>query len=197
MNKPQSQPKHIGTSRLEAFSDGVIAVIITIMVLELRPPHGAELNDLAPLVPSLLVYVLSFAFIAIYWNNHHHLLRAAGRISTGVMWANMHLLFWLSLIPAMTAWLGENHSDTWPIVIYGVVSLMIGLAYFVLTKAVVRANQEAGIAEALGSDTKGRLSIVIYALGVAFAFFSPPLAYAAYVAVAVMWFIPDKRLTTV
>lgn len=182
--------------RLEAFSDGVMAVIITIMAFDLKTPATADLHGLAHRVAPLLVYVLSFTMIGIYWNNHHHLLRATERISGTVMWANLHLLFWLSLIPFTTAWVGTSHSHSAPAVTYGVVVLGAGVAYGVLIQAILRANvDDEFIVAAVGSDLKGMASVAIYAAGIALAFLSPYLAYGCYVLVAVVWFVPDRRLT--
>ena len=180
--------------RLEAFSDGVIAIVITIMVLELRVPHGETLDTLAPLLPVFLSYVLSFTNVGIYWNNHHHLLHSAQHISGAVLWANLHLLFWLSLFPFVTAWMGENHIGPWPVAVYGVVSFMAGIAYYILTRALIRVNGvDSRLAQALGRDAKGLISVVIYAAGIGFAFVEPWVGIALYVAVAVMWLIPDRR----
>ena len=181
--------------RLAAFSDGVIAIIITIMVLELKVPHGADFAALAALLPVFLSYVLSFVFVGIYWNNHHHLLHASKRINAAVMWANMHLLFWLSLIPFATGWMGENHFAELPVAIYGVAQLMPGLAYYVLQACIVRANgTDKALADALGRDIKGKLSPFFCLAGIGLAFVSPPLACAAYVLLALMWLIPDRRI---
>jgi uncharacterized membrane protein len=182
-------------ARLEAFSDGVLAVIITIMVLELRPPAGDTLAALTGLIPGLLIYVLSFAFIAMYWNNHHHLLHATRRISGGVMWANLHLLFWLSLVPVVTAWVGPHPRSLGPAVAYGVIGFLAGVAYYLLTLTIRAANKDTRINELLGRDVKGKLSVGIYTLGIALAFIQPLLAYGAYALVSIMWFIPDRRLT--
>jgi uncharacterized membrane protein len=187
-------PSEMSPARLEAFSDGVLAVIITIMVLELRPPDGVELDSLKSLIPSLLIYVLSFTFIGIYWNNHHHLLRATRRISGGVMWANLHLLFWLSLVPVVTAWVGHHHESKWPAAAYGFIGFMSAIAFTILTITITNANKDTAINEALGSDIKGRMSLSLYALGIALALFNLPLlAYGAYALVSIMWFIPDRR----
>jgi len=181
-------------ARLEAFSDGVLAIIITIMVLELRVPHGAELADLRPLLPAFLSYVLSFTYVGIYWNNHHHMLHAARHISGAVLWRNLHLLFWLSLFPAATAWMGENHFATWPVAMYGIVSLMAAVAYYFLARALARLHGASSeMATALGRDLKGKVSLLLYVLAVALAFLSPWIALAIYVAVAMMWFVPDRR----
>jgi uncharacterized membrane protein len=186
----------IDTHRLEAFSDGVMAVIITIMAFDLKVPLTADLHGLASRLPSLLVYVLSFTVIGIYWNNHHHLLRATGRISSSVMWTNLHLLFWLSLIPFATDWVGTMHDRSLPAATYGVVALGAALAYFVLVRAILRANSEDEVlAAAVGRDVKGTVSPIIYATGIGLAFVSPYLAYVCYVAVSLLWFIPDRRLT--
>jgi uncharacterized membrane protein len=182
------------TSRLEAFSDGVMAIIITIMVLEIRPPEEPTFNSLKHLTPVLLSYLLSFTFIGIYWNNHHHLFRVTGQISASVMWTNMHLLFWLSLIPAVTIWVGEAHDNALPAATYGFVAFMCGVAYFILVRAIIAHNKRAGIARAVGNDLKGIVSVVIYAGGAALAYVNPWLSYAAYAFVSIIWFIPDRRL---
>jgi uncharacterized membrane protein len=184
------------TSRVEAFSDGVLAVIITIMALELRAPLGGGFADLRARLPALLVYILSFVFIGIYWNNHHHLLRAARRVSGGVMWANLHLLFWLSLIPVLTEWIGEHYRDSVPAATYGVVCLGAATAFTILTLAIIHADGSASpVAAAIGRDIKGRASLVVYAAATGLAFVSPWIAYALFASVAVMWFVPDRRLT--
>jgi uncharacterized membrane protein len=186
----------MGTSRVEAFSDGVMAVIITLMALELRAPEGATLEAVHAQLPGLLVYVLSFTFIGIYWNNHHHLLRAADRISGAAMWANLHLLFWLSLIPVLTEWLRDEWHHALPVAAYGIVAFASGVAYTILVRTLIRANgHSSAVAEAIGSDFKGYVSLVLYAAGVGLAFVSTWLSYAAYAAVAVMWFAPDRRFT--
>jgi TMEM175 potassium channel family protein len=186
----------LGTARVEAFSDGVMAVIITIMALELRAPEGATLEAVHAQLPGLLVYVLSFTIIGIYWNNHHHLLRAADRISGAAMWANLFLLFWLSLIPVLTEWLRDEYRHALPAAAYGVVALAAGFAYSILVRTLIRANgHSSAVAEAIGSDLKGYASLVLYAAGVGLAFVSTWLSYAAYAAVAVMWFVPDRRFT--
>jgi uncharacterized membrane protein len=184
------------TGRLEAFSDGVIAVIITIMALELKPPEDGTFRSLHARLPALLFYILSFTFVGIYWNNHHHLLRAARRISAGVMWANLHLLFWLSLIPVLTEWVGEHHTETAPAATYGVMGLGAAVAFTILVRAIIRADGSSSlVATAIGSDTKGRVSLLAYAAATVLAFVSPWISYALFVAVAVMWFIPDRRLS--
>jgi uncharacterized membrane protein len=185
-------------NRLEAFSDGVIAIIITIMVLELRPPHGAELADLRPLVPKLLSYVLSFVFVAIYWNNHHHLLHAVKRVDGGVLWANVHLLFWLSLVPFVTAWMGEHGAAPMTVAAYGAVMLASSVAYYILTLALRRLHgRESTLVRALGADWKGKASVVAYALAIPGAFASRWAAMAVYVAVALVWLVPDRRIERV
>jgi uncharacterized membrane protein len=184
------------TARVEAFSDAVMAVIITIMAFELRAPRGATLGGVRDQLPGLFVYVLSFMFVGIYWNNHHYLLRTADRISGAAMWANLFLLFWLSLIPVLTEWLRDEYRHPLPAAAYGAVALAAGIAYSILVRALIRANgRDSALAEAIGSDIKGYASLVLYASGVGLAFVSPWLSYAVYVAVAVMWFVPDRRLT--
>ncbi|HVH68396.1 MAG TPA: TMEM175 family protein [Gemmatimonadales bacterium] len=185
----------MGKGRLEAFSDGVIAVIITIMVLELRAPHGSDVAALKPVAPGLLSYVLSFVFVGIYWNNHHHLLHAAQKVDGRVLWANLHLLFWLSLVPFTTGWVGEYPSAAIPTAIYGVVFLMAGVAYLLLQAALVRRNGPASIlASALGRDLKGKLSALLYGAAILLAFYRAWIADALYVLVAMVWFIPDQRI---
>ncbi len=182
-------------NRLEAFSDGVIAIIITIMVLELHAPLGASFTALRPLAPVFLSYVLSFIFIGIYWSNHHHLLQVVEHVNGRVLWANLHLLFWLSLTPFVTAWMGENHFAESPVALYGVVLLCAGIAYFILTRALLSIHtQDSLLAIALGADFKGKISMVIYAVAIPLAFFRWWLAYGLYVFVAVMWLIPDRRI---
>jgi len=185
----------IETHRLEAFSDGVMAVIITIMAFGLKTPVASTLHALASRLPSLLVYVLSFTFVGIYWNNHHHLLRATRRINGTVMWTNLHLLCWLSLIPFATSWVGTAHNHSLPAAAYGVVALGAALAYTVLVRAILRSNaDDPNLTTAVGKDAKGNVSLVVYLAGVGLAFVSPYVAYACYAAVALMWFIPDRRL---
>lgn len=184
------------TDRLEAFSDGVMAVIITIMAFSIKPPNGASLAALHGILSEFLVYVLSFAMIGIYWNNHHHLLRATERISGAVMWANLFLLFWLSLFPIVTAWVGGYPRHALPAAAYGLIALGSALSYTLLVRMIIRANGPGStVAQAIGSDLKGNLSIVLYVGGVPLAFVTPFASYALYVAVAVMWFLPDRRLT--
>jgi uncharacterized membrane protein len=181
--------------RLEAFSDGVIAILITIMVLALTVPHEATLAALRPLIPTFLSYALSFVFLGIYWNNHHHLFQAIQQVDGRVLWANMHLLFWLSLIPFATAWMGENDFAHWPVALYGVVLLFAGIAYFILARVLIALHgKDSVLATALGSDFKGQASIVLYLVAIGLSFVSSELACAVYVMVAVMWLIPDRRI---
>jgi uncharacterized membrane protein len=184
------------TSRVEAFSDGVLAVIITIMALELKAPASGAWHDLRGRLPALLVYILSFTFVGIYWNNHHHLLRAARQITGVVMWANLHLLFWLSLIPVLTEWVGENYTEQAPAVMYGVISLGAAMAFTLLTRAIIAADgKDSPVATALGSDFKGRISLLLYAAATALAFVSPYIAYGIFAMVALIWFVPDRRFS--
>ena len=185
----------MGKSRLEAFSDGVLAVIITIMVLEMKAPHGEQFAALAPVVPAFLSYVLSFLYVGIYWNNHHHMFQAARRVSGGVLWANLHLLFWLSLLPFATAWMGENHFAALPTAGYGVVLLMAAVAYALLQQRLVAIEgPQSLLRRALGADWKGRASPLLYLLGIAASFVLPALAQALYAFVALMWLVPDRRI---
>jgi uncharacterized membrane protein len=185
-------------SRLEAFSDGVLAIIITIMVLELKVPHGESLDALRPLLPVFLSYVLSFLYVGIYWNNHHHMLHAAKQVGAAVLWANLHLLFWLSLLPFVTGWMGENHFAPTPTALYGVVLLMAALAYWLLARAIVATEGPDGLlARAIGKDRKGTVSVLLYLLAVALAFVSQWAAQAIYVVVALAWLIPDRRIERV
>jgi uncharacterized membrane protein len=181
--------------RLEAFTDGVMAVIITIMVLELKVPEGAELAALRPLLPVFLTYVLSFVVVGIYWNNHHHLLHAADRINGAIMWANLHLLFWLSLFPVATGWMGENHFSAVPTAVYGGVMLSAAIAYYVLQTAIVRSQgPDSKLARAIGSDWKGKLSPVLYAAAIPLAFEHQLISDALFVTVALVWLVPDRRI---
>ncbi len=185
----------MGKGRLEAFSDGVLAIIITIMVLELKVPHGADFDSLRPLVPVFLSYVLSFVYIGIYWNNHHHMLHATQRVSGSILWANLHLLFWLSLVPFATGWMGENHFAAAPTALYGVPLLMAAIAYWLLQRAILaREGSKSILAAAIGSDLKGKVSPVLYVLALPLAFVSPWIADGIYVAVALMWLVPDRRI---
>jgi uncharacterized membrane protein len=181
--------------RLEAFSDGVIAIIITIMVLELHVPHGEELRDLGPLIPVALSYVLSFVLVGIYWNNHHHMLYACKRVNGAILWGNLNLLFWLSLMPFATAWMGESHFAKWPVILYGCDLIMNGIAYTILCGLLVReAGPKSPLAIALGRDWKGKTSIALYAVAIVLAFWSPLVAFGLYFGVAMLWLIPDRRI---
>jgi uncharacterized membrane protein len=184
--------------RMTAFSDGVIAVIITIMVLEMKAPHGPDWTTLGKVVPVFLSYILSFVYVAIYWNNHHHLLYPCERVNGGVLWANMHLLFWLSLIPFTTARMAENHFAQLPVALYGVSLLMPAIAYILLQMVLVRLHGSSStLASALGSDLKGKVSILLYFVGIAAAFWVPAISLAIYVAVALVWLVPDRRIERV
>ena len=185
----------MGRGRLEAFSDGVIAILITILVLELKVPHGTDPADLLPILPVFLSYVLSFVYLAIYWNNHHHMLHATERVTGGILWANLHLLFWLSLIPFVTAWMGENHFAATPTALYGFVLLMAAVAYWVLQRAIIADQRdESLLAQAVGRDLKGKLSPLIYAVAILVAFYDERISQALYAIVALMWLIPDRRI---
>jgi uncharacterized membrane protein len=186
-------------TRLEAFSDGVLAIVITIMVLELKVPHGtptdATFAGLKKLIPVALAYLLSFAFVGIYWNNHHHMLHTVTRVTGRILWANLHLLFWLSLIPFATAWAGENHAAPHPVALYGVVLLCCGIAYFILQRTIIASQGTGGtLARAIGADAKGKLSILLYVAAVALALWKPAVSIGIYVLVACLWFIPDRRI---
>ena len=182
-------------NRLEAFSDGVLAIIITIMVLELKVPHGARFSDLSPLIPVFSSYVLSFVYVGIYWNNHHHLFQITRRVSASILWSNLHLLFWLSLFPFATAWMGENHLASVPTAVYGVVLLSAGIAYYILQCAIIaREGRNSLLASAVGRDWKGKLSPLIYLLAVPLAFFNPWIANCLYAFVALLWLVPDRRI---
>jgi uncharacterized membrane protein len=181
--------------RMEAFSDGVIAIIITIMVLELRIPKGTDINVLLPLAPVFLSYILSFVFLGIYWSNHHHLLQAIKHVDGRVLWANLHLLFWLSLTPFVTGWMGENYFSSWPVALYGVVLLGAAIAYFILVRVLIAIHgKDSVLSTAIGSDFKGKISVVIYAIAIPFAFVNSWVAGVLYVLVAIMWLIPDRRI---
>ena len=182
-------------NRLEAFSDGVIAIIITIMVLEMKVPHGNDIQVLRPLLPIFLSYVLSFVYIGIYWNNHHHLFQATEEVSGGILWANLHLLFWLSLFPFTTAWVGENHLVPIPTAIYGFVLLMAAIAYYILQRTIIaKEGRESLLAHAVGGERKGKLSLVLYLVAIPLAFVSVWIAAGLYVFVALLWLIPDPRI---
>ena len=185
----------MGKGRLEAFSDGVMAIIITIMVLEMDVPSGTDWAALRPLVPVLLSYVLSFVFLGIYWSNHHHLMHAVRSVNGRILWANLHLLFWLSLTPFVTGWMGESRFATWPVAVYGFVLLAAAVAYFILTRSLISHDgKESTVATALGRDFKGKISVALYAAAIPLAFATPWLACALYVSVAIMWLVPDRRL---
>src|SRR5664279_993001 len=182
-------------NRLEAFSDGVLAVIITIMVLELKVPHNSDLTALQPLLPVFLTYLLSFIYLGIYWNNHHHLVKAAQKVTAGIMWANLHLLFWLSLFPFVTGWMGENHFTPVPTALYGAVLLLAAIAYYILQSVIIAAQGPGSrLAVSIGRDLKGKLSPVLYAMAIAASFFRPWIAGCIYVVVALLWLIPDRRI---
>ncbi|HEV2417784.1 MAG TPA: TMEM175 family protein [Terriglobia bacterium] len=181
--------------RMEAFSDGVIAVIITVMVLEMKSPHGVSLAALRPVIPVFLSYVLSFVYIGIYWNNHHHLLHATQRVNGSTLWANLHLLFWLSLVPFATAWMGENHFSPWPVALYGIILLMAGTAYIILTKALIALHgKDSTLATSIGKDVKGKISFIIYVAAIPLAFAQIWAACACYILVALIWLVPDRRI---
>ena len=185
----------MGSGRLEAFSDGVIAIIITIMVLEMKVPHGDDLLSLKPLIPVFISYILSFINIGIYWNNHHHMLHAVRHINGTVLWANIHLLFWLSLIPFVTGWMGENHFAKWPVALYGIVVFMAGVAYYFLAHALINLHgKKSTLGVALGRDWKGKISVVIYAIGIGLSFINEWIALSLYALVTGIWFIPDQRI---
>jgi len=185
----------VDKNRLEAFSDGVIAIIITIMVLELRPPHDPTWASLAGLWPIGISYVLSFIYLGIYWNNHHHMLKAVRHVGGGVLWANLHLLFWLSLVPFATAWMGETNFAAVPVALYGVVLIGAAIAYFILSTALIaRHGKDSTFAQAIGSDFKGKISVVIYAVGIGVSLVAPTVAGALYTLVALIWLIPDRRI---
>ncbi len=185
----------MGKNRMEAFSDGVLAIIITIMVLEMKVPLGSDFAALKPVLPVFFCYVLSFVYIGIYWNNHHHMLHVTQHVSGSILWANLHLLFWLSLFPFVTGWMGENHFAPEPTILYGCVLFMAGVAYFILQQAIIaKHGRESVLATAVGSDLKGRMSPVIYAVAIGTAFVSPWISQALYVLVAAIWLVPDRRI---
>jgi uncharacterized membrane protein len=185
----------MGKGRLEAFSDGVLAIIITIMVLELKVPHGADIEALTPLIPVVLSYVLSFVYVGIYWNNHHHLLHTCEKVTGWMLWANLHLLFWLSLFPFTTAWMGENHFAALPSAAYGIVLLMAAMAYFILQEVIITSQGENSLLkQAVGSDWKGKTSLILYLIATIVAVWTPWLSQLIYVLVALLWIIPDKRI---
>ena len=185
-------------SRLEAFSDGVMAVIITIMVLEMKAPHGPEVTDLLPLLPTFLTYVLSFIFLGIYWVNHHHFFQLVQKVSGGLLWANLHLLFWLSLVPFTTAWMGENHFALWPVVTYGLNLVGCAIAYTFMTLAALSVHgPDSELAKAIGRDRKGKISLALYIAAIPLAFLSPLISCALFILVAFIWFVPDQRIERV
>lgn len=185
----------MGKGRLEAFSDGVIAIIITIMVLELKVPHGTDLDALMPLIPVFISYCLSFVYIGIYWNNHHHMLQTVHSVNGITLWANLHLLFWLSLIPFVTGWMGENHFAKWPVFLYGMILLMCALAYSLLSNVLIKHHgMKSELALAVGKGTKGKISILIYVTALMIAMFNSWISFGLYIVVAVMWFLPDRRI---
>lgn len=184
--------------RLEAFSDGVFAIILTIMVLDLRPPANPQISSLKPLLPVFLTYALSYSFLGIYWNNHHHLLKAVRRVTGAMMWANLHLLFWLSLFPFVTAWMGANHFTPAPTAVYGAVMLLAAIAYYILQSLVIAGHGcDSKLAAAIGRDLKGKISPVLYTLAIAAAFYKPLISCCIYVLVALMWLVPDRRIESV
>lgn len=185
----------MGKERLQAFSDGVLAIIITIMVLEMKVPHGNDLASLKPLLPVFISYILSFVNVAIYWNNHHHLMHAAHKINGKVMWANTHLLFWLSLLPFASGWMGENHFSSIPTALFGVDLFMAGIAYYILAKCLIKLHgEDSTLGRAVGNDVKGKISVVVYGAGILLACFNGWISLSLYALVAVMWFVPDKRI---
>lgn len=182
-------------TRLEAFSDGVLAIIITIMVLELKVPEGMDFESLRPLFPKFLSYILSFIYVGIYWNNHHHMMHTVKQVTGGILWANLHLLFWLSLVPFVTAWIGENNFAPFPMIMYGIILLMAAIAYFILQSQILKKHgPDSVLSKAIGKDFKGKISPVLYIIGIISANFNPLFAGSMYIAVALMWLIPDKRI---
>lgn len=185
----------MGKGRLEAFSDGVLAIIITIMVLEIKVPHGDNPEDLKPLLPIFISYILSFIYIGIYWNNHHHLMHAVTKVSGSVLWSNIHLLFWLSLVPFATAWMGENHFSKWPVILYGFILMMAGVSYYILAHCLTGIHgKDSLLAKAIGNDRKGIASIILYITDIGCSFINPWIGFSIYVIVAAIWFIPDRRI---
>jgi uncharacterized membrane protein len=181
--------------RLEAFSDGVLAIIITIMVLEIKVPHGQELSDLKELIPVFLSYLLSFIYLGIYWNNHHHLMHTVEKVTGGILWANLHLLFWLSLVPFATGWMGENHFASWPMALYGIILLMAAIAYYILQMTIIRIDgKDSILAKAIGKDLKGKASPVLYIIAIAVSWVSPLVSGLIYILLALIWLIPDSRI---
>lgn len=185
-------------NRLEAFSDGVIAIIITIMVLELKVPHGDGFDQLLPLIPVVLSYILSFVYIGIYWNNHHHMMHTCQKVTGGILWANLHLLFWLSLVPFTTGWAGENHFSSAPALLYGIVLFMAAIAYYILQRSIIASQgKDSILKKAVGNDWKGKVSPIIYLLALAVSYWSPNISLALYVLVALIWVVPDRRIEKV
>jgi uncharacterized membrane protein len=185
----------VGKGRLEAFSDGVIAVIITIMVLEMKAPHGAEISDLMPLLPTFLTYIMSFIFVGIYWVNHHHFLHIIKKVSGGLLWANNHLLFWLSLIPFTTAWMGDNHFSTWPVFVYALNLVGCAVAYTICTIVVLRLEgPDSAVGKAIGADKKGKISLALYLASVPIALYAPLVSCGLFAVVSLMWLVPDRRI---
>jgi uncharacterized membrane protein len=188
----------MGKGRLEAFSDGVIAVIITIMVLEMKVPHGEDLASMQPLIPVFVSYVLSYVYVGIYWNNHHHMLHAVRNVNGPILWANLHLLFWLSLIPLVTGWMGENHFAEVPVAVYGAILMMSAISYFILSRILIKHDgRDSTLATAVGTDFKGQISVVIYAAAIPLAFANRWIALGCYAFVALMWLVPDRRIERV
>lgn len=185
-------------TRMEAFSDGVLAIIITIMVLEMKPPHGSELKDLEAVGPVFISYILSFLYIGIYWNNHHHLLHTVHHVNGKILWANLNLLFWLSLMPFVTGWMGENHFGKWPVVLYGADLISAAISYFILSQVIIKSQgSNSELAKAVGKDRKGIISILIYAMGIGACFIHPYVGFIFYLLVAIIWLIPDRRIENV
>ncbi len=185
----------MGRNRLEAFSDGVLAIIITIMVLDMKVPHSADLAALQPVLPIFLCYVLSFVYLGIYWNNHHHMLHVTNHVNGAILWANLHLLFWLSLFPFVTGWMGENHFESAPMALYGFVLLMAAIAYFILQNCIIASQgRDSLLAKAIGSDLKGKISPALYAIAIPAAYYKPWISISLYILVALMWLVPDRRI---
>jgi uncharacterized membrane protein len=182
-------------NRMEAFSDGVLAIIITIMVLEIKVPHGSDFSDLKPLLPVIISYVMSFVYLAIYWNNHHHMMHTVEKVTGGILWANLHLLFWLSLIPFVTGWMGENNFAPTPVTLYGINLLIAAIAYYILSTIIIKTHgKDSLLARAVGKDLKGKLSVVLYLLAIIFSFFNQWIAGGIYILVALIWLLPDRRI---
>ena len=185
----------MGTERLQTFSDGVLAIIITVMLLEIKIPHGNDLQALKPLLPIFLSYILSFIYVGIYWNNHHHMMYSVDRVNGSILWANMHLLFWLSLVPFASGWMGENNFTKWPVIIYGIPLAMAGIAYYILAHALIKLHgKNSTLGRAVGKDRKGIISVIIYVVAIAIAFYNPYMSLFLYATVAAIWLIPDTRI---